>query len=274
MNPLMKTKIQKILRKADVVVVLAGAGFSADSGLPTFRGDDGMWRKYPALGKHRIRFTEIAHQQAFLDNPELAWAFYGHRYNLYQETRPHDGYRHLLDFVQQKHDYFVVTSNVDRHFHKAGFDTDNIYEVHGRIHKVQCVACGELWELPEDMHFNIDDDRFRIDAENIPRCTCGGATRPNIMLFNDAGFDNTETRQQATAFNKFMNRYDAGAHDIAIIEFGAGTRIPTIRLMSENIQKHVARATLIRVNPEEPQGPTGTISIGQGALQAIQQYMI
>lgn len=110
-----------------------------DSGLPDFRGNQGMWRAYPELGKQRIDFTEIANPAAFKFQPNLAWGFYGHRLALYRQTLPHQGF-HLLKQLAEKLalPYFVFTSNVDGHFQKAGFDPNQIYECHGSIHHLQC----------------------------------------------------------------------------------------------------------------------------------------
>ena len=76
----------------------------------------------------------------FTTNPPMAWAFYGHRYNLYKNTIPHDGFKMLLDLVKEKNDnYFIFTSNVDGQFQKAGFDSDKIIECHGSISHFQCL---------------------------------------------------------------------------------------------------------------------------------------
>lgn len=80
------------LNEADGLLITAGAGMGVDSGLPDFRGNEGFWQAYPALGQQKIPFTEIANGQAFLENPEQAWGFYGHRLNLYRKTVPHAGF--------------------------------------------------------------------------------------------------------------------------------------------------------------------------------------
>ena len=78
-----------LISEADGLLITAGAGMGIDSGLPDFRGDDGFWKAYPALGRRRIKFHDIATPSAFLEMPAQAWGFYGHRLDLYRRTIPH-----------------------------------------------------------------------------------------------------------------------------------------------------------------------------------------
>src|SRR5947209_11919199 len=124
---------------ADALLITAGAGMGVDSGLPDFRGAQGFWKPYPKLAQLGRSFTEIADPRAFEESPNLAWAFYGHRLLLYRETRPHKGFRLLLECGQNKKaGYFVFTSNVDGQFQQAGVPDDRIVECHGSIHHLQC----------------------------------------------------------------------------------------------------------------------------------------
>ncbi|MFW5967647.1 MAG: NAD-dependent deacetylase, partial [Persicimonas sp.] len=76
---------------ADAIFVGAGAGMGVDSGLPDFRGKEGFWRAYPPLRDLGINFADMANPAWFERDPELAWGFYGHRLQLYRDTRPHGG---------------------------------------------------------------------------------------------------------------------------------------------------------------------------------------
>jgi len=109
----MEQKAKEILKNANNILITAGAGFGVDSGLPDFRGVEGFWRAYPAAKKLNLRFEELANPIWFEKDPTLAWAFYGHRLELYRKTTPHIGFTKLLNFAKSKKDYFVVTSNVD-----------------------------------------------------------------------------------------------------------------------------------------------------------------
>ena len=84
------------IHAADALLVTAGAGMGVDSGLPDFRGAKGFWRTYPAIAKLGLSFEEMANPVWFSENPHLAWAFYGHRLNLYRRTTPHPGFSQLL----------------------------------------------------------------------------------------------------------------------------------------------------------------------------------
>ena len=132
-------KAKRLLNEADAILITAGAGMGVDSGLPDFRGTKGFWKAYPPIAKLGLDFADMANPKWFDINPQLAWAFYGHRLNLYTDTTPHDGFKMLLELVKTKNDnYFIFTSNVDGQFQKAGFAQDKIYEVHGSIHHLQC----------------------------------------------------------------------------------------------------------------------------------------
>ena len=110
------------LKNAEALLITAGAGMGVDSGLPDFRGPQGFWNAYPLYGKDGISMYEIARPASFNDDPQCGWGFYGHRFNLYQATTPHEGFQLLLNWIDRMGwDYFVATSNVDGHFEKAGF---------------------------------------------------------------------------------------------------------------------------------------------------------
>ncbi len=79
------------LTQANALVISAGAGMGVDSGLPDFRGEDGFWKAYPALGRARIRFSEVANPAAFKAHPSIAWGFYGHRLQMYRQVRLQGG---------------------------------------------------------------------------------------------------------------------------------------------------------------------------------------
>jgi len=101
--------LHDIMRQADAVIITAGAGMGVDSGLPDFRGKEGLWKQYPALKAMGVDFQEMANPEWFVKRPELAWAFYGHRLHQYNETKPHAGFDMLLDYVKRKNDnYFVI----------------------------------------------------------------------------------------------------------------------------------------------------------------------
>ena len=177
------------LKEADALLICAGAGMGVDSGLPDFRGPQGFWKAYPPIAKLGLAFEEMANPRWFKERPQLAWAFYGHRRNVYRETAPHEGFHTLLEFGASKpKGYFVFTSNVDGQFQKAGYDTNKIVECHGAIEWMQCsLPCkDEIWKADNDP-ISIDAERFEA-LEPLPKCSCGRLARPNILMFGDGNW--------------------------------------------------------------------------------------
>ena len=237
--------------EAEALLVTAGAGMGVDSGLPDFRGDEGFWRAYPAAKKLGLSFVELANPRWFEEDPALAWAFYGHRLHLYRETVPHEGFARLLETGRKKGEYFVFTSNVDGQFQKAGYDSERIVECHGSIHHLQCTRCDAgIWSA-EGVEVPIDAERFRALA--WPRCPrCGATARPNILMFGDWGWDASRTEAQEERFEDFLQRLSVRGSRLVIVEIGAGTAVPTVRLTGERIARQLG-AKLIRLNPREPE---------------------
>lgn len=253
---------------ADAVVVTAGAGIGVDSGLPDFRGDDGFWKAYPPYRELGVSFTQMADPIGFLSDVRSAWGFYGHRRALYRSTAPHAGFAILSRWVQEAPGGgFVVTSNVDGHFHEADFDPEAVWEVHGTLRYDQCLHdCGAP---PFGAGPDIEVDPATMRALGpLPSCpTCGGPARPNVLMFGDGGFDPVLTDAQERRFAAFLN--DAVGGDIVVVEVGAGTAVPTIRRISEHVAgRHGGQ--LVRINPRDQAGPHDTISIGAGALEALE----
>jgi NAD-dependent SIR2 family protein deacetylase len=254
------------LRSARALVVTAGAGMGVDSGLPDFRGDQGFWNAYPMYQRLGINFVSAANPEHFERDPAFGWGFYGHRTNLYRQTVPHRGFQLLLDWAESFDlDTFVVTSNVDGQFQKAGFREDQILEVHGSIHHLQCLTpCNHaIWDNCEEIPVDVDTMR----ARNIPTCPrCGGAARPNILMFGDWSWLPDRTRGQEMRFDLFVDQHRD--QRLVIIEMGAGTAIPTIRYTSERLGDRPG-ATVVRINPREPQVPRPHLSLPCGALAGL-----
>jgi len=244
-------EIRDFVGKAEAILVTAGAGMGVDSGLPDFRGTEGFWRAYPPIAKLGLRFEEMADPRWFEEDPELAWAFYGHRLNLYRETEPHEGFTILRRLIEARDDNgFVFTSNVDGQFQKAGFDEKAIYEVHGSIHHLQCLhnCTDAIW--PNDEEVPVDMERFR--ALEIPHCPrCGAVARPNILMFGDWGWNSNRSEAQSIRFGAWLEKNRE--KQMAIIEIGAGTAIPTVRRQGEVLAAKFPHTRLIRINPREPQ---------------------
>lgn len=256
------------IRSARSLLVTAGAGMGVDSGLPDFRGDEGFWKAYPAYAHLGLSFAELASPRWFAEDPTLAWGFYGHRRNLYRATRPHRGFELLRGWGEGKPGgYFAFTSNVDGQFQRAGFAIERVVECHGAIDWSQCLAeCGAGIFPAEQAEVAVDPQTFRA-AEPFPRCpSCGGMARPNILMFGDWGWDGAREQEQAERFRRWLSAQETPP---VVIEMGAGGAIPTVRRTGEAVARS-SRATLIRINPREPQGPPGTIGLAAGAREALE----
>ena len=271
-NEEMTTKIEAAkaaLQNADALLITAGAGMGVDSGLPDFRGNEGFWRAYPAARKLGLSFVELANPHWFEADPALAWAFYGHRLHLYRDTVPHPGFSMLRDAAKEKAEWFVFTSNVDGQFQKAGFEDEKIVECHGSIHHLQCTQCDAgIWSA-EGVEVPIDMEKFR--ALKWPHCErCGATARPNILMFGDWGWDGSRTNIQQARFEDFLQRVIVKRLNPVIVEIGAGTAVPTVRLTGERVAKELG-AKLIRINPREPEtDPRLGWGLPMGGLEGIE----
>ena len=245
-------QVRKWIKDSDAVLITAGAGMGVDSGLPDFRGKEGFWKAYPIAKQLGLSFEEMANPIWFRKNPKLAWAFYGHRLNLYKKTVPHAGFSMLLDLVEEKNgNYFIFTSNVDGQFQKAGFDTQKIYEVHGSIHHFQCVDnCNDdIWEAGIE---EIEIDMEKFEAKTLPKCkNCSALSRPNILMFGDWDWNPSRAHTQNTRFNNWLRGVKKKRQKLSIIEIGAGTAIATVRVKGEGIALSYENAKLIRINPRD-----------------------
>jgi NAD-dependent SIR2 family protein deacetylase len=270
-----RDQIQDIVEKLRVsqsLLISAGAGMGVDSGLPDFRGVEGFWNNYPVLQKSGIKFEDMADPQWFIDNPHLAWGFYGQRWTKYKQTKPHAGFSILHKLAMSKSSYFVFTSNVDGHFQKRGFSRDNVLECHGSINHLQCFKnCGqEFWKLPEDHTFSIDSQTL-LAKDPLPHCpSCGDIARPNILMFSDFGWDSRRADKQQQKFSQWLE--SNASQMLCIIEIGAGLAIPTIRNICENIYYNwKEEVTFIRINPHDISSPRGVKKLQMGAKDALEK---
>jgi NAD-dependent SIR2 family protein deacetylase len=257
----------ELIGSAKRIFIGAGAGMGVDSGLPDFRGDEGFWRAYPPYRHLGLAFVELANPTWFDRDPRLAWGFYGHRLQLYRNTTPHAGFHILLDWIMRAGDGYVFTSNVDGQFQKAGFSASRIVECHGSLHYLQCVKrCTDaIW--PADSTIVDVDARTFLAREPLPHCPrCGGLARPNVLMFGDGGWCEDRTAEQSARFEQWIGSSVNGP--TAVVECGAGLAVPTVRRTCEFIAACWG-APLIRINPREPAGPPGTLSLVGGALETL-----
>jgi len=263
-------KAADVLARADALLIGAGAGMGVDSGLPDFRGPKGFWAAYPPYQKLGLDFVALANPRWFTADPALAWGFYEHRLELYRSTPPHAGFARLKKWAERKaHGAAVFTSNVDGHFQRAGFAEDQLYECHGSLNWLQCTRfCGQDIFSAQGVNVAIDTNTMRAQAP-LPACPkCGALARPNILMFNDSDWEAERNSAQGQRLDVWLANVDPEM--LAIVECGAGTAIPSVRHFCEGLA-NLRGATLIRINPREPDVPPGQISIQLGAKEALEK---
>lgn len=156
-----------LLRRAERVAVLTGAGVSVESGIATFRGPGGLWE-----GHH---VEDVATPEAFERHPLMVWRFYNARRNALRTVQPNPGHRALAELENRwgSDRFTVVTQNIDALHLAAG--SRNVLELHGRLSRVRCVGCGLVEDRPGEV------------LPELPRCTaCGELLRPDIVWFGEA----------------------------------------------------------------------------------------
>ncbi|ESO86512.1 hypothetical protein LOTGIDRAFT_207074 [Lottia gigantea] len=177
--------------KAKHIVVLTGAGVSAESGVPTFRGAGGYWRKWQA--------QQLASPEAFTDNPSLVWEFYHYRREVMASKHPNPAHIAIAEcekrLKSQNRRVVIVTQNIDGLHKRAG--SEDIIELHGNLFKTRCLKCGEI-AVNNDSPIcealrgkgapEPDAPDGKIPEDQLPRCKktdCSGLLRPQVVWFGE-----------------------------------------------------------------------------------------
>ncbi|MCB1309320.1 MAG: NAD-dependent deacylase [Leptospiraceae bacterium] len=175
-------------RTARRVAVITGAGISHESGIPTFRGPDGFWRKFPA--------HELATPRAFARNPALVWEWYNWRRGICARAVPNAAHKIVARMEEDERDFLLITQNVDNLHRRA--NSRAIIEIHGSIFRARCSECHHKFTLeydPErdavDAHMDeaVDFDTYRSEhsQDSLPHCErCGALARPDIVWFGES----------------------------------------------------------------------------------------
>ncbi len=159
------------ISSTDRVFILAGAGVSAESGIPTFRGVGGLWRNY--------RIEEVASPRAWRHDPRLVWEFYSMRRRVAAAAKPNPAHFALAKLENTLQDrLFVCTQNVDKLHEQAG--SCNVVHMHGELFKSRCDSCSRP---------PFDDTNLYEPPADVPRCECGGRIHPHICWFGEVPFE-------------------------------------------------------------------------------------
>ncbi len=158
-------EVRARLATARAVTVLTGAGISADSGVPTFRGADGLWRNF--------RAEDLATPEAFARDPRLVWEWYNWRRELIATKKPNPAHYAVAELERRLERFWLITQNVDGLHRTAG--SQKLSEIHGNIWKVRCTRCSRV------------DENREVPIAILPSCAaCGGLLRPHIVWFGES----------------------------------------------------------------------------------------
>ncbi|KAL8590606.1 NAD-dependent protein deacylase sirtuin-5, mitochondrial [Nucella lapillus] len=183
---------REVFGKSKHIVVLTGAGVSAESGVPTFRGAGGFWRQFQA--------QDLATPESFRSNPSLVWEFYHYRREVMLSKHPNPAHMAIAEcearLAKQGRRVVVITQNIDELHKRAG--SNNILELHGNLFKTRCTKCGDV-RVNKDSPIcpalngkglpDKDAPDARIPVDQLPACTkdgCGGLLRPHVVWFGES----------------------------------------------------------------------------------------
>eukprot|EP00754_Rhynchopus_humris_P022739 Rhum_TRINITY_DN14803_c0_g2::Rhum_TRINITY_DN14803_c0_g2_i3::g.119664::m.119664 len=191
-------------------------------------------------------------------------------------TVPHAGFSVLKQWGSLPgKDAFVFTSNVDGHFQKAGFAEDAVMECHGSINYLQGLRGVTIEPVPADLGLDVDAATLRVRTREtpLPTLASGEAARPNILMFSDLHFAGRRTEAQEQRMDAFLRRAaEGGGKHVAVVELGAGTAVPTVRMMGEHLRwaaPSFASATHVRINTTEAEG--ADVALPCGCLEALSE---
>lgn len=219
MSVVFSNRLLHRLASARAVVAFTGAGVSAESGVPTFRGPDGIWGKFEP--------EELANVDAFMRNPELVWAWYKHRQHIISSVQPNPGHHAIAEMERLFPVFSVVTQNIDNLHRRAG--SSNVIELHGNIERSYCMKCGAAY---------VHEDIIRQDG--APHCTrmhCSGLIRPDVVWFGEMLPDDE--------WNKAISA--AGRADVF---FSIGTSAVVHPAAALPLTAKHQGALLVEINPE------------------------
>jgi len=283
--PSMVTTAARYIAEADAVLVCAGAGMSVTPGNMVYTNPADFKDHYPWMGKYGYRTAYET--MGLVGDPrvpmEAKWGYFAtHYHDMRWGAPPNESYNALLRLINDR-EYFVLTSNVDGCFERAGFDPSRIYTPQGDIKNYQCLAaCAsdsvfDTKSLMDNIRPTLHDGV--IDASLVPSCPrCGSPVFLNLR--GGGWFLPGKYEAQNRAFVAWVERMAAEGKKLAIVEVGAGFNTPTVtRFPCESIARDLSGA-LVRINPTDPEVPTDIAAVGLPAgheilhdLEALQEHV-
>ena len=213
------------------LVILTGAGISAESGIPTFRGKDGYW----TVGSKHYHPTEMATNLAFQQMPEEVWAWYLHRMEICEKAFPNKGHKLIVDLEEKYADKFqLITQNVDNLHIRAGNKSEYCYEIHGNITKMRCSEDCNLKLL------NTPKDRSIETILKLKCADCSAILRPHVLWFDEYYNDELFFFRQSL-------KIASNCKTLITIGTSAATNLPNQFVRSA----YHAKVAIYDINPEE-----------------------
>ncbi|MGB6462737.1 MAG: NAD-dependent deacylase [Nitrosotalea sp.] len=234
----MLEQISDKLKQAEKIIFVTGAGISQESGIPTFRSKDGLWRKYDPM--------KLATIDAFYEDPKLVWEWYEERRKNILAAKPNPGHLAMAELEKHKPVY-VLTQNIDGLHQRAG--STKVYELHGSIITIKCTVC------------DFKDTIMTRFSELPPICKCGNILRPDVVWFGES--------LPQDVWHAAMQQ--ASSCDVMIV-VGTSLAVSPANLLPVYAQQN--GAIVIEVNPEEtPMSGTMDISIRSSAAKALPELV-
>ena len=203
------------------VLIITGAGVSAESGIPTFRGKDGYWRNLDPI--------KLATPEAFARDPNLVWDWYRERRQRVRQAQPNSAHQAIVKLAVQAGEFLLVTQNVDDFYLRAGLPADKMVQIHGDIFMTRCSRC----EFRRYEHEH--------DVGSLPKCPeCGALMRPGVVWFGE--------QLDAAKIEIVENFMRGGDCELVIV---AGTTALFGYIIGWALRARGQTGQLIEVNPEE-----------------------
>lgn len=251
MNPKLKQALAQA--KGKRVVFLTGAGISAESGIPTFRGKEGYW----TVGSTNYHPMDLATRESFSKMPEQVWCWYLYRRTVCNRAQPNPGHEMLAKLEEALTPHFLlVTQNVDGLHLRAGNSLERTYQVHGNTNFMRCWndCCTDMFPIPEEVGDMDRGEHLSQTQKDLLVCPkCGGRSRPHVLWFDEC-YDEERF--------KFESSLHAALNCAALISIGSSgsTNLPT-----QMVRGAAARgATVIDINPER--GPYAAMAESSGGF--------
>lgn len=240
-------RARTFIEKATNIVVLTGAGVSTDSGIPDFRGANGVWTQNPSAAAQ-------SNIDTYLSSPAHRRAAWAKGLNSLSGFEPNDNHRMIANFVAAFPVTTLITQNVDGLHQAAGTNRDVVVEAHGNVQQAVCCDCDQLWSM------GVIHERVRMGDED-PHCFCGGPIKANVIMFNEM------LRQDV--FDRMLEA--TGECDL-FITIGTSLHVPPCASLPQMARNNGADVMIIN-NQSTPQDMAANIRL-RGQLADILPHIL